>query len=121
LALLALPEAKAPGVEGRVLNEEGPIAGARVRLKGTATIARTDFHGRFHLPHPSSGRHVTAWKEGHFIGGTRSILSPLTIHLTRLPAEDNPAYEWVDPTPNAAEIHNCANCHAEIYREWSNS
>ncbi len=121
LALLAFSPAKSPGVEGCVLDDERLIAGARVRLKGTTTIAPTDAHGCFHLPHPPSGRHVTAWKEGYFIGGTRGRASPLTIHLQRLPAEDSPAYEWVDPTPNADEVHNCANCHAEIYREWSQS
>src|SRR6185437_6907330 len=121
LAWLALPRTTSPGVEGRVLTDEGPITGARVRFKGTETITRTDAHGRFHLPYAPSGRRVTVWKEGYFIGGVRSTASPLAIQLTRLPAEDNPTYEWVDPTPNDATIHNCANCHAEIYREWSSS
>jgi hypothetical protein len=43
----------------------------------------------------------------------------LTIRLVRLPAEDNTEYEWVNPEPNPVEVHNCGNCHAEIYREWS--
>jgi len=91
-----------------------------VRLKGASLIGRTDAHGRFRLPHPVSHRRATAWMEGYFIGGSRLGASPI-IHLTRLPAADNPDYKWVDPTPNPAEIHNCANCHAEIYREWSGS
>ncbi len=33
--------------------------------------------------------------------------------------EDNPEYQWVDPGPGAGGAHNCANCHEEIYREWS--
>jgi hypothetical protein len=62
---------------------------------------------------------VTAWKQGYFIGGVAADTRPLTIVLTPLPTEDNEAYRWIDPTPNPAERHNCGNCHAEIYREWS--
>jgi hypothetical protein len=124
LALLAglswLP-AESIGTVGRVLDDTGPVAGARVRVKGTATRARTDALGLFHFSSPLAGRRVTAWKEGRLIGGARSGRSPLSIRLARLPAEDNDAYDWVDPAPNAAEAGNCANCHAEIYREWSHS
>ena len=121
LVLPALPVSKVSLLEGNVVTDDGPVAGARVRLKGTSIATRTDAHGRFRLPHPHSAKRVTAWKEGYFIGGARTISSLLTISLVPLPAKDNVEYEWVDPAPNAAEIHNCANCHAEIYREWSKS
>lgn len=120
LALLARPSSSLSLLEGRVFEEAGPVAGARVRLKGTATTTRTDAAGRFHLPRQSPRRRATAWKQGYFIGGSRTS-GPLSIRLTRLPAEDDPEYEWVDPTPDAGQIHNCGNCHAEIYREWSGS
>ncbi len=107
-------------VAGQVRDADGPVTGARVRLKGAALTARTDVRGRFRFPYSFSGRRVTAWKEGYFIGGSRLSSSPV-IHLTRLPAVDNDTYEWVDPAPNPAASHNCANCHAEIYREWSHS
>jgi hypothetical protein len=127
--LLALPAGLVLGIfpamtpermEGRVIAENAPLSGASVRLKGSPTATQTDEQGRFHLSGPCSRRRVTAAKEGYFIAGAR-MRSPLTIPLTRLPAEDNPAYAWVDPAPDAAEVHNCANCHAEIYREWSQS
>lgn len=121
LFLLALSPAKTPSVEGFVVADNGPIVGARVRLKGSARTTYTDANGRFRLPQSRTARRMTAWKEGYFIGGTNSISSLLTISLVRLPVEDNAEYEWIDPAPNAAEIHNCANCHAEIYREWSAS
>jgi hypothetical protein len=120
LSLLVLPASKASVLEGSVRDNDGPVAGARVRIKGASIIARTDAHGRFRFPPRVSGQRVTAWKEGYFIGGSRLSSSP-DIHLSRLPAEDNAEYEWIDPAPNAKEIHNCANCHAEIYREWSHS
>ena len=120
LAALARPFARTAFIEGNVVDEVGPVAGARVRLKGAAITTRTDGGGRFHLPQPSDGRRITAWKPGYFIGGSR-LEGPLSIRLRRLPAKDNPDHEWVDPAPNAGQVHNCANCHADIYREWSHS
>ncbi len=108
-----------PAVTGQVFDADGPVAGARVRVKGTTITARTDAQGRFCFAQSVVGR-VTAWKDGYFIGGA-PLESPLTIRLSRLPSEDNADYEWVDPEPNPAEVHNCGNCHAEIYREWSHS
>jgi hypothetical protein len=120
LALLAPSGTRTAGIEGRILDDGEPLAGARVRFKGTAICTRTDARGRFRLPHSQSAERVTAWRQGYFIGGSRLSSSPL-IHLTRLPAEDNTLYEWVDPTPNPAESLNCGSCHAEIHREWSQS
>ncbi len=96
----------------------GPVAGACVRFKATAISALSDRGGAFRLPR-RSGR-VTASKDGYLIAGARAE-SPLTLTLKRLPAEDNEEYQWVDPAPDLAGRHNCANCHAEIYREWSAS
>jgi hypothetical protein len=121
LSLLAPSATRMASIEGRVFDNGGPLAGARVCFKGTATHARTDAAGRFHLPRQSPGQRVTAWKQGYFIGGVERTNSPLSIFLTRLPGKDNADYEWVDPAPKAAEVHNCGNCHAEIYREWSRS
>lgn len=107
-------------LQGSVRDAEKPVAAARVRLKGASFTTHTDAHGRFRLPQSLSSSRVTVWKEGYFIGGSRLGLSPI-ISLMRLPAEDNAEYQWVDPAPSASEIQNCANCHAEIYREWSES
>lgn len=120
LALATLPGTTASFVEGQVRDDDGPIASAQVRYQSDSTHTATDADGRFRLPRHTPPCRVTAWKEGYFIGGSRLSSSPL-IHLTRLPAHDNGEYEWVDPSPNKAELHNCANCHAEVYREWSHS
>ncbi len=126
LALWALrpgPAAPAPPlfVRGLVSDAHGPLAGARVRWKATALSAETDALGRFRLQPGTGVGRVTASKDGFLIAGADPGESPLDLRLTPLPAEDNPAYEWVDPAPNPAGAHNCANCHAEIYREWSAS
>ncbi len=130
LALLLLPllaagwllSGPAPaGGWGRVTGPAGPLAGVRVRLQATDTISATDRHGFFHLHRTDPARRVTAWKEGFLIAGAPSGVPPLALHLKPLPEEDHPEYRWIDPTPSAAEAHNCGNCHAEIYREWSAS
>jgi hypothetical protein len=120
LVLLAPSGARTARIEGQIFGEDGPLAGAQVRFKGTAIHTQTDDRGRFYLPRRPSAQRLTVWKEGYFIGSTQQSLSPV-LRLTRVPAEDNEDYEWVDPAPNLFEIHNCANCHADIYREWSES
>lgn len=120
LALAVLPASKETHLQGSVLNADKPIAGARVRLKGTAIRTQTDDRGRFYLPRRSLAQRLTAWKEGYFIGSAQQSLSPV-LRLKRLPTEDNSEYEWVDPAPNVTEIVNCANCHPAIFREWSDS
>src|SRR5947207_1613617 len=111
-----------PTIEGQVIDSAGPVEGARVRFKGTALSVRSDVAGKFRLPRRGDPLHgITAWKEGHFIAGGRLERSPLTLKLRRLPAEDFEDYEWVEPGPEPAGAHNCANCHREIYQEWSAS
>lgn len=45
----------------------------------------------------------------------------LRLFRTELPGEDHESYAWVDPAPSPTGTHSCANCHAEIYREWTAS
>jgi hypothetical protein len=105
-------------VQGSVHDDTGPVAAALVRVQTTDRHTFTDADGRFRLP-ATAGQRLTAWKSGYFIAGTDLNTRPLALHLTRLPAEDSDAYEWIDPARGTS--HNCANCHAEIYQEWSAS
>jgi hypothetical protein len=115
------PVAPAP-ISGQVREGDRPVEGARVRWKGTAAETLTDADGHFRLPSLSAetGR-LTAWKEGYLIGSIPAKQQPRTIDLARLPATDNEDYSWVDPAPDPKHPHNCANCHAFIYEEWSAS
>jgi hypothetical protein len=109
-------------VTGQVVAEGRPLAGALVRVKGSAVTARADSAGRFRLPFPTSpSARITAWHEGHLIGGARLRPGPLTLRLSALPGDDHDAYEWVGPTPRPGAAGNCGNCHAEVYREWAAS
>jgi len=113
----------APGlVRGQVCGRHRPLAGATVRLKGRLDATLTDRAGRFRLPRgPAPAGRVTAWQEGYLIAGAALTAHPLRLDLQPLPKEDNPEYEWVNPAPDPPGRHNCANCHAEIYREWRRS
>jgi hypothetical protein len=135
-----------PGaVHGLVRDPRGPVAAVRVRFQGLAPATLTDAQGRFCLPAPKNPTRLVAWKEGYFITGAsadRVVVSgtlaallplvrvplclpadrlPLLLTLAHLPTEDCIDYGWVDPAPNAAQGHNCGNCHGEIYREWDAS
>ncbi len=107
-------------ITGCVRDRHGPVAGARVRRKGSAGAGLTDSEGRFRLPAAAAGR-VTAWKDGYLIAGAPLDATPLDLRLVLLPAADHDDYRWVDPAPDPGQNGNCANCHAEIYREWSAS
>jgi hypothetical protein len=104
---------------GMVIGEEGPVEGACVHWQGIRESVRSDANGRFRLAEASGGRRITASKDGYFIAGARPDSSPLQLLLKPLPAEDHPAYEWVDPAPGGRD--HCGSCHGEIYREWAAS
>src|SRR5262245_16217215 len=100
----------APSLVGRVEEDSGPAAGARVRVKGTALVASSDATGRFRLPCRPPAR-ITAWKEGYLIAGVDAGRTPAILRLQRLPAEDFEDYAWVEPGPKPADEHNCVTCH----------
>jgi hypothetical protein len=108
-------------ITGQVCDADGPVAGAVIRFKGDDAFVYTDADGRFQLPRPVLSRRIVASKDGYLIAGIRSDEPALTLTLQRLPTEDNEAYAWVDPSPDPKSHGNCANCHAEMFREWSQS
>lgn len=123
LAVLLLLSGFPPAaVIGRVTDDQGPVAGARVRLRGSSLSTLTDRDGRFLLRPPfDAPRRVTAAREGYRIAGADAADQPLAIHLERVPREDHVDYLWVDPHADPASRLACANCHSAIYREWSAS
>ena len=119
------PVRLAPGrsiLRGRACARHRPVTDATVRVKGSLDSVRTDSAGLFRLPRESvTSARITAWKKGYFIAGAPLDANPLLLTLQPLPQEDNEAYEWVASGPDPKGRHNCANCHADIYREWQHS
>lgn len=122
LAAVWLVPARPPaGPPHAVRDEDGPVAGACLRFKGTAAAAVSAADGTFRLPRrPPNARRVTAAKEGYYIAGAAADPLPPALRLRRLPDEDREDYQWVDPAPGGGR-HACGNCHEAIYREWSAS
>lgn len=118
--LMAMAAGRAPrDVAGVVETDSGPVEAACVRFQATPVSTQTDIGGRFMLK--GDGPRITAWKTGYFIAGISADgLRPLTLRLRPLPKDDHADYLWVDPRPGRGN-HRCANCHAEIFREWQGS
>ena len=101
------PLPSVPKLEGVLLDSDGPVAGARVRIQGNLAFVLTDARGRYSLPGSKGhGKRIAAWKEGYRIAGGAGRL-----RLEPLPQEDNEDYAWIDPTPNPGQPQACGNCH----------
>lgn len=107
---------QAPVARGIVRDDSGPVAGAVVRLRGSAAYVQTDAQGAFRLPADTanSRTQVTAWAPGYFItGGSVSDFTGTdggTLVLHRHPTIDNPDYAFI----SALDLDNptaCARCH----------
>ncbi len=123
LGLLGLVPREAPlppAIPGQVRGPDGPVAAARVHVKGRAGGVLTDAAGRFLLAGPfHPGDRITAAKDGYVIAGAPATRQPLVLELARPPAADCERYPWVGPEPDPSRPQQCGNCHEEIYREWS--
>jgi hypothetical protein len=106
-------------VRGTVTDANGPVDGAIVRWQGTDVHTLTDEHGHYQLPSPHRSRLITAARAGSLIAASSPRQSNLRLHSLVL--EDNDEYSWIDPAPDPRQPSNCANCHGQIYDEWSQS
>jgi hypothetical protein len=116
-------------VQGRVVDDDGPVAGATVRWQTLSQHTTTNEKGEFTLPQPAhdlpqtSPRRVTAAKPGYYMGGSAVIADALpsqslTISLRRLPVSDDASYRWIAPEANEQVEFACGNCHPAILEEW---
>ncbi len=111
-------------ISGMVRGPDGPIAGATVRVQATNNKTTTDANGHFVIFNlkPEEPVVLTAWAEGHYIGGGKTQYLPgateVEVVLTAHSDEDNQSYAWLSAFTSAGyvgsgEDNNCENCHAE--------
>lgn len=105
-------------ISGVVRDNQGPIAGATVRLQTTPHYTVTDATGSFELA-VSNGKKtfvLTAWAPGHYIGGGvewHTGERPVEITLERHCDYDHADYKWVSVFSASGEEQACQNCHEE--------
>lgn len=108
-------------VIGQVIDADGPIPEARVRVRATENLTFTTSDGTFTLMGLIEGEkiEVTAWDDGYYIAST--YVTPtthgITITLRPYHTTDHPDYEWVSPFPGTSDTA-CGNCHPMILPQW---
>jgi len=130
LALLACSSEDAPfDIGGVVLDEQGPVAGAVVRVGERHRTARTDDEGRFSCPTglESGEVVVSAFAEGYFISRVGPVTvgtNGLEIRLLPVAGSDDPGYDWVSSYARHGDPESCETCHSDAggtmpFDEWA--
>lgn len=106
-------------IEGRVIDEDGPVSGAIVRLKTTDIFTLSDEGGKFLLQfvYGESPCFITAWAEGYYIAGGLEWQpgnAGIELFLEPHASEDNPDYQWISAYATAGNPDNCENCHSNV-------
>lgn len=128
-AFLAFACASKPtSLSGMVFDEEGPIAGAQVRVRTGDSYVVTDQDGNFLVEGLDPGQSVTltAWAPGYYIAAKEDLIpgqEAVSIQLDQHYQQDHPEYDWVSPFSSAGEEANCQNCHSDSsgtlpFEEW---
>ena len=109
-------------IRGTVVDDDGPVADAVVRVQATSNDTRTDGEGCFTLAGLSRGVAVTvsAWKHGYYCAKVEGVMPParnVTLPLIRYQTGDNPDYEWISPTGE----ESCASCKPGVTDIWQNN
>jgi hypothetical protein len=110
-------------VSGIVVDADGPVGGATVRVQGTRRSTLTGADGRFSLGSLPAGSPVTisAWAPLYYCGKREDVVPPqagLVLTLERYQTDDNPAYTWIAPVGPGS----CASCKSGgVARVWLES
>jgi hypothetical protein len=108
-------------ITGKVVDSNGPVSGALVKVRAIENTTITDIEGNFTLSGLKENEEieVTAWKYGYYIAFVLVTPPAEDISLTLRPyhTEDNPDYEWASPVDTNSP-GSCINCHPMIIGEW---
>jgi hypothetical protein len=114
-------------VSGQVIDANGPVSSATVRVRATDITTTTGERGAFTLENVPTGQpvEITAWARGYYIAYTTITPPAENVTLTLRPYHtvDNPGYEWGlifapadDPASGA-----CQQCHPMIVPQWADN
>lgn len=119
----ALAQAAAT-VSGQVVDDNGPVGGATVRVRATTNATSTGADGSFTLVGLAPGEQVevTAWADGYYVASTHVTPTASSVTLTLRPyhTTDNPDYAWVSPISGTSS-GACGNCHPMIVSQWQDN
>ena len=108
-------------IGGAVVDADGPIAAATVRVRATDNVTLTTTNGRFELLSLIEGQEieVAAWADGYYIASTHVTPTDSGITLTLRPYHtvDHPSYTWISPISSTSEAA-CGNCHPMVVPQW---
>ena len=111
-------------VSGVVVDANGPVTDAIVRIRATENKTTTLANGQFTLSSLVEGTkvEVTAWQDGYYIASAHvtPTVSGITITLRPYHKIDHPDYDWVSPVPGNSS-GACGNCHPMIFPQWENN
>ncbi|MCG8569202.1 MAG: hypothetical protein MJB14_03605, partial [Spirochaetes bacterium] len=104
---------------GKVVDENGPVALAIVRIQATQNSGLTDKKGQFILSglNPEQQITVSAWKDGYYCAKVEAVLVPqtgITLVLRKYQTTDNKEYQWMPPIGE----ESCFSCKPEITEIW---
>ena len=108
-------------ITGVVLDADGSVAGAVVRVRATDNKTTTAADGSFTLSGLATSVpvSVTAWAEGYFVGWVSAAPGPepVTVTIRRYYTTDNPNYTWFS-MEGAEGSKSCGHCMVDHYNEW---
>lgn len=108
-------------VSGIVIDQNGPVAGALVRVQLTENKTTTTPDGRFTLTGitQTDTITITAWSPGYYVGWTTAIAGtePVTITMKPHYTTDNPEYDWFEFESLKGSVA-CSICHTQ-YSQWA--
>jgi len=111
-------------VSGVIIDDNGPVSGATVRMRATENMTNSGAGGAFTLSSLPDGQkiEITAWDDGYYVATTyvTPTVSGITLTLRPYHTEDHPAYEWASPIAGSSP-GACGNCHPMIMPQWENN